>query len=325
MGSSVLLPQPGQPTEGPDKGFVQAARPNIVTFGFEKISPPSLVYIQRDDVLLIQVGLGTTADNVVLNTRILLPFQPNAGQPDQPQGGVVPTDPRLGGSTIIFGQQILNAGAAPGVTLFTIPLMEGYLLSVSATAASLIQRGQVFVRGWLVRGGTLLNARGVGLPLFADYTTTFHPVGWPYGRNVFETEGPGQLFTATVTNPAAGADWSYVQANNSRGRVQSFAATLTTSATVASRIVRVQVTDSGAAVQWQGVAQANIPASTTAVVAGGPGQFTSTTDPTTQNVPLPGLVMLGAQWTIRVSTLNLQAGDQWSLIKFGIEQWLDLD
>lgn len=323
MGSSVILPSPGQPKEGPDPNFISASQPNVVSFGFKGIDPPSPLYLQRDDVLVLEVQ-GNVPVTISINGRLLLAPAPRGGQPQPPETAgqaVVPLDVA---AVIQPFQTAFRYTSVVGATQqIIVPMWEGYLLSVSVTDGGSSQRGVTFVRAFIARAPTTPLAPFPVYPLFSDYTTQNHVIGWPGGRTVYSTEGPGQLAISTVGNPAAGADWTLTVPLNFRDRIQSFNAQLVTSATVANRIVRVQNISGLGGIIWQSAAQQAIPASTTAQVSGSSTNVPSITDPTTVNLALPSPDFLRSGDKLAVSTVGLQAGDQWSNITVELEQWVD--
>lgn len=322
MGSSVILPPRGQPKTGPDTTFKSAAIPNLVTFGLDRIEPPSPLYIQRDDLLVVTAvtALGLL-DTVTVNLRLLLAPSVRGGQPDAP-GAPDPSQSAQSSNIIVPSAAVLPMAAIFTPVTQILPLAEGYLLSVGATCATATQRGNTYVRVQIQRGKTATVNGPVFRTLFADYVTRSNSVGWPEGRVLEPAESTGALFNQTNAAPAAGVDWTFAWQSLSRTQLLSFSALLTTSAVVANRIVRIQLLDIAANIVYQGAANALIPASTAAQVSGLEGQNTSTIDATTVNVALPGPMIWSGGYTLRVNTLNLQAGDQWGQQNFQVQQWL---
>lgn len=328
MGSSVILPSPGQPATGPDPNFKQGAIPNLVQFKFRHLDPPAAVYIQRDDVLVMQ-GLSIIApETVLIFGRLLLPYAPLAGQPDT-QAVQQVTEEQLTGPGVVqpfAGRLVLPVSGTSG--LVTIPLLEGYLLSLTVTAANATRRGQTFARAWLNRGATVSPPTQAGTILFGDYVTQQQVVGWPFGRVLSAVEGPGNISFGTVVNPAAGADFAFSTLNtNGRTRVASLKATLTTSATVANRFPSFTITDvSSGILHYQVQDTAAVPASTTVTYSLVPGgtNVRGGGAPIFVTLPLPSpeIDINGA--TLASSTQGLQVGDQWSAISFGTETWEEL-
>lgn len=300
MGSSVILPQPGQPTEGPDPHFTSASQPRRTTFRFDLVEPPVPQFVQPHELLLISTFASVASTNR-LTARILL------------------ADGSITGISLDF-----TCIADRAFHFFTAPLYEGFLLSVTVLNISGVatKRGQTFVQVDIARGGPANNLKEY--TLLADYLQSGASLGWPGGRIESTIDGPGWLHSVQQANPAAGADWAITVPAGARWRISSFAATLTTSATVANRIVRLQMNDAAVNNIMQTAPTAVIPASTTAVVSGFPGQSTPTTDPLTINVAMPGNPILPSAFRIVTSTIGIQAGDQWSAIWFEVEDWIEV-
>lgn len=321
MGSSVILPTPGQPKTGPDPSFQSASVPSLVTFEFNDLVPPSNVYINTGDGFAISWFSQLANINPVITARLLLPFGPISGQPDRGETDIE-GDKRIRIGQVVIFQQQLNAAAVGIAASQFFPLQEGYLLSVSAGVllGQVVKRGQTYVSLGLQRasiGGFRYQE------LFADYIVNAGDTGWPNGRIIQSTEGPGNALTITVANPAAGADWTQAVPVGARWRLVSWAATLTTSATVANRLVRAQITDAGNIPYSWGAPTQAVPASTAAIVSA----LQSTTPPvateTSVACVVPSNPYLFAGDKIGTNTLNIQAGDQWSNIRIKIEQWVE--
>lgn len=322
MGAFVT--PPGQPGPLQPGEFSSISRPNVVTFGFEGIGPPSSLYIQRDDQLAIEAYTALpTNDTVTIIARLLLPVAPTPGQPASGADLMAPAPPTQGSTIVQIQAQLIpvqNSGAVKAI----VPLAEGYLLSVAASSLSATSRGDTFVRAWITRPPIVSGNPSGAEVLFGDYVAQFAPVGWPFGRAVHPTEGPGELTSMSVGNPAAGSDWSLVVPNNNRWRIQSWNAQLVTAAAVANRIVRAQIKNTAGVVVWQAAPSAVIPASQTVQVCASDVSALSVADPGTISLPLPAPTMLLTNMSLGVSTTALQAGDQWSSIRVMTETWIDL-
>lgn len=322
MGSSVILPPTGQPAKGPDPSFKSATTPNLVSFGFDHISPPSGLYIQRDDILNIGLLSNQVGEIIQGTFRILQPYPQIPGQPDAPPpagGGAS----RVGPGVITTDRFTVNYTAALRNNQVTsIQLQEGYLLSLGVQASVALQRGQTSVRITLNRGPGAGIISSVAQVLLSDYLYVGQPAGWPGGRQQQGTESTGFLHSLQVTNPAAGADWTFTVPNQSRMRVTSFNANFTASAAVANRQVTVSV-DDGANIYWQHDVAVNITAGQAGSIFGTGTNATTGANPLLLSVVLPPNLNLPAGHRIRSNTVNIQAGDQWSAIWFGVEEWLD--
>lgn len=325
MGTGFPFLNPQQPATGADPGFISGSIPKIVSFGFKEVTPPSPLYIQRDDVLLVQV-ISSVADTVLIGGRMLLPYGPLSGQPDAPGQGLAEPSVKLGYiQQLNFGVPIL-AGQVNTSVFQNFTMQEGYLLSILATALTTATRGSVFVRASINRSQLTSGAANQGSEqiLFADYATARQGPAWPQGRILFPTEGPGNILTPVVGNPAAGADLSFSVPTNQRWRLASFAALYTIANAGVARIIRVLLKNAAGAVVWQASAQQSGAVNTAPVVSAAPGQFTSVVDTTSINLPLPAPCLLGPGYTVATSTLNINATDQYSTINVSLESWEDL-
>jgi len=118
-----------------------------------------------------------------------------------------------------------------------------------------------------------------------------------------------------VTSPAAGADWSQSVPASHLWGLFAVTATLTTSAVVANRQVRLVLGDG-----TNTYASLTAPAVQAAYLAHVYSWLLGVTPIALglqQLAPLPELTLPEA-WTVGVSTLALDVGDQWSAIRLGI-------
>lgn len=274
---------------------------SAVQFAFQGLQPPSNLYINVDDQLVISGATSQSAETITVNVRLLMP---NGRLEDM--------------------QFFIKPGNTRTVLKQSFPLAEGFLLSMSASAAVAKTRGQTYVRVSLQR-----SAGGAGQPaycLMADYVTTQSVPGYPNGRVLSPSEGPGNVYTFPVSNPGAGADWIQTVPVNARWRVRSWTALLTTSASAGNRNVQ-SVLNVSLGTSFQLPAAVSIPASTSAVVtASGLSPYTGALT-TSVAVPLPPDCVLsgvsGSLMQLGTITAGLLAGDQWSAINLLIEEWLD--
>lgn len=274
---------------------------SVVSYGFQGIQPPSMLYVNVDDQLIVSAATSQTAEVVTVNVRLLLP----TGRIEDMQFQIRPANTRT-------------------VLKQSFGLAEGFLLSMSASAAVATTRGQTFVRVALQR-----SAGGAGQPAFclmADYVTTQAVPGYPNGRILSPTEGPGYVYGFSQSAPAVGVDQAVTVPNNTRWRVRAAWCQLTASAGVANRDVTI-VIGVGGTWTWQATSLAAVTASQ--VVIFSIGAVTPYTEllGTFQILPIPPDIVLqyssfgsGGMSTV---TTNLQAGDQWSAIRMLVEEWLD--
>lgn len=320
MGSSVILPAPGQPTEGPDPLFTPTPPQNVVSFGFDRVGPPSTLYIQRDDRLIVNTWASVAGLNARVGARILIPQQIIPGQPTIDGQKPAPLEVVPGGYIQLLITDIFPTGNR-NRNITEIDLLEGYLLDLAVySRVTPVQRGQLFADAVLARGSGAVATAVQGLT--ADYLTTANHTTWPGGRIQQSTEGPGWSHSINVPNPAAGVDWTFTAATAQRVLVKSFSSLLTPSATVANRNVSI-IVDDGVNTVWQVIQPTSIPASQVTTLSATTTNATAGVLPSIQTQIFPPNLFLEPGWRLRVSTGNLQATDQWSAIWLAVEEWIE--
>jgi hypothetical protein len=274
---------------------------SAVQFAFQGLQPPSALYVNVDDQLIISAASSQSAEIVTVNVRLLLPN----GRLEDMQFFVKPANTRA-------------------VLKTSFPLAEGFILSMSAAAAVAVTRGQTFARVALQRA-----AGGAGQPaycLMADYVTTQAVPGFPNGRILSPSEGPGNCYNFIGSVPVAGNESTVILPLNVRWRIRAAQAKLTTSATAGNRLVHVNI--SGVtSVFWTAGALVSQAAS-----LGYTYDFAGIT-PYTPNDPLYNVVPIPADcvvtqnsalnWTFATFTGGILAGDQWTALNILVEEWLD--
>lgn len=121
-----------------------------------------------------------------------------------------------------------------------LDLEEGELLSISVIAtAGALRRGECFVEVYLCAFGA--DATGIKAVLISDYVWANHVLGWPGGQHHDSIEGPGKIIRISVTDPAAGLDFSSSVPTNALYRIRSVVFTLITDATAINRTVSLGV------------------------------------------------------------------------------------
>jgi hypothetical protein len=284
-----------------DGEFVSSSAANVVSFNVNDIAPPSMLYVQRDDQLILQCMNGSQSQTFTVTVRLLLA-----------EGSI---------SAI---QRILRPGSIFSVSQLAIPLAEGYLLSVAVACDSASTRGIAFASAFIARGGS--TAAFATLGLLCDYVTVRAVASWPGGRQIHPTEGPGNIRLISVAQPATGAEWTLTVQNGARWRVMAIESKLVTAVAVANRISKVQYFDGISGLSfYTAVPDQAVAAATTAQICAAPGANTTIPELATVNQALPiDLVLSGLNpTTINSLTTGLQAGDQYSSVSVLVEEWLD--
>ncbi len=303
MGSGLTGPPPGQPAPLRDGEFVSQTHTPSIRFAVAEVGPPSPLYIGRDDQLALEVATTNSTDTVTFNVRLLLPT-----------GDIQPLQ---------YQVTALALGGG-GYGRLQVALAEGFLLSISAQASSAGNRGVTFVQAYINRGALTSLSTNASQTLFADYATNLCRPGWPSGRILHPAEGPGNLKTFTIGNPAAGADFTITVTTGSRWRVQGIRATLTTGVAVANRTPTLRLRDSSGNIYFV-TGNNNLQAASLAFsYSYGPAVTAAQAGPLDFMAPLPDNTVLGNGFTAVSSTTNIQAADQWSAIQVEVEELFDI-
>ena len=347
MGASTTLP-PGarQPTPLSTDRYEAGSMPNIVTFGFERVTPPSPLYIQRDDLVVIRAATSLAGgDTVTVTARLLLPIGQWPGQPGDPHpwgdGFQLSPKPQPGQTAVQaaatqspyafphfpgYIQTIQQTIALPSPSTFvtlTVPAAEGYLLSVAVVSANAAFAGQTYVTSFIGRGSPAGVTPSPAQVLMGWWPTTNTPVGWPNPQIATPGSQSGGIISIHIANPSAGADWSFTVPTATRFRLRTVSALLTTAVAAANRAPRFFVKDSGGNIVGESSQGNPITASLAMQVTAGAGvaSVNDTTNALLHSIPFHGYDM-PASWTLGFSTANLQAADQWSNIFCGLEVWM---
>jgi len=288
----------GQPRPQQPGDFTPAAQSQVVSWQLKRLAPPSALYVSVDDVLRVTAATSQTNEVVTVNYRLL----------------------RAADGVIIYGQFTVKPASLRVVVGQDNPLAEGFLLSASCQAAVATTRGQTFVR-------LMLNpkALGAGKPvqmLMADYVTTQMAPGYPNGRVLAPTEGPGNTYGVGPQNGALGADFALVVPTNARWRVVAFQVSFVTSSTVATRTSRLMIVQNSGTV-WLVPPPATFAASLSVTLSAGAVPVPVLASNGNYGWPIPPDIVLVAGAQFQTNTLSLQAGDQYTSGTISVEEWLD--
>jgi len=202
-----------------------------------------------------------------------------------------------------------------------VGLSEGWLLGLTVRATTGAPAfGQTWVLLELLRGGG--GATDVVQTLGMGFVTANTPLNWPGGVNFLPTDGPGHLRSIVGTTPAAGAEISEVVPTGARWEFLAFRALFVTSAAVANRFPSFIVFDGSSGDYQNGaiVAQAASLSIKYHLAPGAPApQLDGNNDLV---IPAPVGIRLAAGFAINTGTANIQAGDQWSAIRYLVREWM---
>lgn len=292
------LPPTGQPAPMQEGEFIPASKNVDVHFAACEIDPPSANYIDVDDSFLLTV-VSNFGQQVTVNMRIL-----------RPHGRI---------ETVSLTAQ--NPGAAFSTYSTFKPEREGYLLSAEAVLNSVLTAGSLVYVQLSIRRGTNININDHRV-LIGDYITTTQGASWPDRPARRGPEGPGMLLSQAVSSPAAGADWSYAVPALQRLSLTMVQAQLVTSAAAATRTATLKITDGANTLALIDATTTQIASLTNQYTGYGNG-FPAGSGGTHLYWPLPSPLILGPTWTIGTVTNNIQAADQWSLIRLSGLYWAD--
>lgn len=289
----------GQPEALKANEFVSKTQTNLVTFASKDVDPPSRVYLQRDDNLVVTILSAILAEFVTVTARLWLAAEDRI-------------------TTIQFQTRAVAAAYTP-LTAF-VNMAEGYLLSVTVNANSASQLGQthcvVFVNRGNPTSGTNVNA-GV---LINGYVTNGEQASWPDSTPQRPGAENGSRRIIPVNPTAAGADWNFTVENGAMWEVISIVGQFAASAAAANRQIQLSLTD-GLRLLWNVPSNVNV---TAAQVA----QWSAYQALPPAGVPaldvfslVPPRNMLRAGDIIQSSTANIQAGDQWSAVVITAREW----
>ena len=296
MGSS-LIPT-GQPAPMAPGDYTPAAQSQIVTWAMKRLNPPSPLYVTTDDVLRVQCTSSQAGAVVTINYRLL----------------------RAEDGKVVYGSRDSVALPAYKTLFIQVALTEGFLLSVACAATNTTTRGQTFARIMLTSASNLNFTPGQ--VLMADYVTGIMTPGYPNGRVLAPTEGPGWTHDVALTVPGLGLNWSQNVPSGARWRMNCAYVLFATSAAVPLRYPNISL--SAPSTSFAGFANRGVPASTLqAQIA-----YTKTPndvigDPNCYWAALPAdLFVLGGS-TIQSNCTNLDGADQFTPIDMNVEEWLD--
>lgn len=209
----------------------------------------------------------------------------------------------------------LTANDTEATEDFAVPDVPIWLTaSLSATGNA---KGEVYVRAGLAINGN------VGVNYFGGYLYDTRTLDWPHAK--LDEPMPNNMGRFRVISDAviaAGTD-PFISGSLSRlSKIRFCVASLTTSAAVANRTVHFTAGIGGSA-NLNFISSVAQTASTTRIYTIAPlpsaGVYSDDNDII---IPIPPDLIAYDEFDIRMSTTNLQAGDQWNYFNVGLEQWI---
>jgi hypothetical protein len=203
-----------------DSSYYSAGLAPQVTFKETDTTPPSIVYVARDDRLRATVYTQHGTSQITGGARLL----------------------KADGSIQIYALNIpgINGQSGAFTSSFDFDLSEGFLLDVAFLAPGTISLGDIFLSLGLIRG-TGSSALWVQT-LVQDYLVGDQAVGWPGSGIKNSVEGDGGVVTQVYTNPLAGsAFFDMAMPNGVEWEPVLASCGFTTSAAVGNRNLQVQL------------------------------------------------------------------------------------
>jgi len=293
---------PGMPGSGGWFPTVENPAPETVILGphnevdlsFDSWQPSNAVLIQPDDLLVFQIN-ASVAVSVNLAYVIL--------RPD--------------GTVLVTQETFTPTGVPP--QLFSRRLTEGLLMSLTVTSAAFFPIDEfIYIAAAIQRPG-VIGFQNANRIILCGYVTESYGISYPDTGFQGQWQDKGALTKYNGGTPAAGAEINYSQSLR-RFRIQTLEATLTTSAAVATRSPQLIVTD-GTNTTYQSPQGAGQAASLTWTYTWAQLPVAQLQFGTQQLIHYASDQGLGPGDHVQTVTQNLQAGDQWSLVRVSLEQW----
>lgn len=289
-------PKPADMAGWSGQDLMQADYNREVYFRRHRVQPPGMVYVTVDDIFVLKVFNPTVSATINVSIRYM-----------DAEGNVLPQF-----------QQFANVAAQSTPRTFNFRGSEGYVLSatISTPGAS---GGAVYVQLEVGRG---LGAQDIteGHLLIGGYPGSFAAIGYPQTQPQPPGAGAGVARSTTISNPAAGANWSITVPTGASWTLNSVRATLTTAVAAANRIPDLQIKDGSGNIVLDALAGVAQTASLTDAWSWSAGAVTSTVLGSVNSVGLPAGFKLNSGWVIQQVTANLQAADQWSAIALSVTE-----
>lgn len=296
MATSVTPPA----ASGPQPSQIQYRGP-LISFQAQNVPPSQYIYLQDNDAIVIRYVTNHAAFGMTMQYRYLTP-----------QGEV-----KEGTHNFVTN---INGNSFESFQLGECWLISFALTGNNPQPAGSWQYAQVFVS----RGFNPVASFQCHGMLWEGYLNAQTFQGWPGSPSQRETDGAGTLRSVLGTLPGAGADISEVVPSNRRWTLLAFTAVLTTSATVANRIVD-GVLDDGTNTYHQSAGLINQTASTVLRYCFAPYLLGAGNLFGGQPLGMPQFMQLKSGYHIKTLTSALQAGDQWSAPEYLIQEWGSFD
>jgi hypothetical protein len=272
----------------------ELASPPDVHFKHFGVQPFMPAYITKDDFLQVKVYTAATTSGLTLNARMITPH-----------------------GRVNYTTESLDGASINTLTTSIFGLTEGFLLSLSVSnLGGGLSDQACYVSVGLQYGNA--SSQAPHTVLAQGFVSNLFTVDWPpltiRGAN---GSGMSQFVTPLsigVSNPSAGADWSYTIPSGTTYQLVAAQATFTPSSTAGNRFPGLILDDGSHAFCTTGALVADT--ASTAVVRSwfaGANDLTSLASP--ECTPIPPELLLGPGYRVRSNTSGILSGDQWSAIR----------
>lgn len=268
-----------------------------IEFTSRFVQPPGELYITQDDGFTIRFASSQVGTTLRLLARVLVV-----------------------GEGVKYWQQTVTVTLLRGLEQREFVGLEGFLLGFIVDLPEPLAQGS-----WAFAAVEL--TRGIGTPihdfqaLAHGYVTAANPLIWPGGLYPDPTAFRGTPTLFNIGDPAAGANVVDDVPSGARWRIQSATMRLVTSVTVANRRMVLEFQRSTGQVLARAVGADTVPASQTAEFSFAPYGFDAASRDGFRLVAIPSEFILDQTDVIATAVVNLQAGDQISMIRLSVEEW----
>lgn len=258
------------------------------------------LYLQQNDVVVLSSWNSYVGASLTINVRVI-----NCGEARIVNAVHIPATNRTRVQTVL--------AVGPG-WLDTVAVFDN---------SAALRRGHCYITVTVERSsGADQTPQAV---LLSGYVTAVRSLGYPDGPKESSTEGPGLIRTIVGTNPAAGVEIVETVPTNAIYSIQSVRFMFATGTTVINRRVNVLFDDGANIISIVGSAtdQAANDNRFYCFYAGyGPIIINLVNAGFFYAVHALPLLRLHAGYSIRTSTQNLQAGDDYGVPTYLVEEWI---
>jgi len=271
--------------------------PPLVDFTSRFVQPPGQFYVTADDGFSLRIASSLVGARFRLLARLLVPA-----------------------TGIHYWQQEAVTTVFRQIEQFEFQGLEGFLIGLNVEIVNAID-----LRDWFFASVQL--TRGIGPPvtdfhaLAHGYVTPANPLLWPGGFYKDPVDGRGTPRLVTVPAPGAGNNYLQNVPTGARWRIQAGQFTFTTSATVATRRVVLQLGDSLAVLYVEIPSPETQAASLTRTFSLAPWGFDAANRSNRVILALPDSILLAEGDELRSNVVSIQAGDVLSDMNLLVEEW----